>query len=90
MIDRIMDELIGMKNTAIAYFFENLEIGILDIQGPKEQQIDSGKFTIKGGIKISTELDIVIIISCVTIGLDNEDCYHRSLSSLCLYVSLII
>ncbi|HET7389942.1 MAG TPA: hypothetical protein VFJ51_03885 [Nitrososphaeraceae archaeon] len=44
MIDRIMDEFIGMKNTTIAYFFENLEIGILDIEGPKEQQIDSGKF----------------------------------------------
>jgi hypothetical protein len=52
MIDRIMDELIGMKNTAIAYFFENLEIGILDIQGPKEQQIDSGKF--KGTFKSLT------------------------------------
>jgi hypothetical protein len=52
-----MDKLIGMKNTTITYFFENLEIGIPDVQGPKGQQIGSGKFTINGGIRISTELN---------------------------------
>ena len=57
MIDRIMDKLIGMKNTTITYFFENLEIGIPDVQGSKGQQIGSGKFTINGGIRISTELN---------------------------------
>ena len=55
MIDKIIDMLTG-TNTSITYFFENFEIGIPNIQGPKGQQIGSGKFTIDGGIRISTEL----------------------------------
>ena len=55
MIDKIMDKLTD-TNTSITYFFENFEIEIPNIQGPKGQQIGSGKFTINGGISISTEL----------------------------------
>ncbi|MGC1928895.1 MAG: hypothetical protein WA667_07955 [Candidatus Nitrosopolaris sp.] len=55
MIDQILDKLTG-KNTSITYFFENFEIDIPNILGPKGQQIGSGKLTINGSFRISTEL----------------------------------
>lgn len=55
MLDQIMDKLTG-TNTSITYLFENFEIDIPDIQGPKGQQHGSGKFSINGSIRISTEL----------------------------------
>jgi hypothetical protein len=55
MIDKIIDKLTG-TNASITYFFENFEIGIPNIRGPKGQQINGGKFTINGSNRISTEL----------------------------------
>ena len=51
----LADKLVG-KNASITYSFENVNIEMPHAQGPKGQEIGSGRLTINGKITISAEL----------------------------------